>query len=393
MPPILWYSLHMEESITPQITPEDAKRVQLQFLTQLHEAVPRTAPAPLTGLPAIHWSEYGVSSDQQPISLDPPANWMPFMPLPIADVVVLTWTKAEWAALNQVFCSYTQPMTLDDVAHGAWMKPWTFYARNYYTIQQDMVNVVKASQGGAPSLTNQAWGSFRMVHLAGQRVLLLKSDMHLTQDGRSLPLRQFVAHICQEAQPAYVLSVGTAGGVRSEDALGCALITNAAYFYLLEDFKNAEFNRTTVTSSWQPATGLLPTAQRLLIQVPGYTVLPLSPHYPPGASITPNAPASSIKVVTPQPIITTDSFMFGTTTNGLEQFGCIIEMDDAVVGMACDQHNTPFGFIRNVSDPVINGLLPPAIQTSWAGYIYQQLGLYTSFNGALAAWAVMVANS
>src|SRR6266571_228189 len=102
MSPILWYSVHMEESITPQITPEDAKRVQLQFLTQLHEAVPRTAPDHLTGLPAIHWSEYRVSSDQQPIPLDPPANWMPFMPLPVADVVVLTWTKAEWAALNQI---------------------------------------------------------------------------------------------------------------------------------------------------------------------------------------------------------------------------------------------------------------------------------------------------
>src|SRR5205085_2387503 len=127
------------------------------------------------------------------------------------------------------------------------------------------------------------------------------------------------------------------------------------------------------------------TWHRMETPLPAYTLRPLTPHYPPGASITPNPPASSIKVVTPQPIITTDSFMFGTTTNGLEQFGCIIEMDDAVVGMACDQQNTPFGFIRNVSDPVINGLLPPAIQTSWAGYIYQQLGLYTSFNSALSA--------
>ena len=284
-------------------------------------------------------------------------------------------------------------MTLDDASYGGWVKPWTFYARNYYTIQQDMVDVVKANQGGAPSLTNQAWGSFRMVQLAGQKVLLLKSDMHLAQDGRSLPLRQFVAQVCREAQPAYILSIGTAGGVRTEDALGCALITNQARFYLLEDFKNAEFNRTTFTSSWQPVSDLLPVAQSIVIQVPGYTILPISPHYAPDANIAPNAPASSIKVVTQQPIITTDSFMFGTTTNGLDQFGCIVEMDDAVVGMVCEQNNTPFGFIRNVSDPVINGLLPPAIQTSWAAYIYQQLGLYTSFNGALAAWAVIAANS
>ena len=70
-----------------------------------------------------------------------------------------------------------------------------------------------------------------------------------------------------------------------------------------------------------------------------------------------------------------------------------VELDDAVVGMVCEQNMTPFGFIRNVSDPVINGSLPQAIQTSWATYIYQQPGLYTSFNGALAAWAVIAANS
>jgi hypothetical protein len=85
----------------------------------------------------------------------------------------------------------------------------------------------------------------------------------------------------------------------------------------------------------------------------------------------------------------TDSFMFGTTTNNLDRLGCIVEMDDAVIGMVCQEHDTPFGFVRNVSDPAIKGDLPETLQTAWARYIYEQRGLYTSFNGALATSSVI----
>jgi hypothetical protein len=93
--------------------------------------------------------------------------------------------------------------------------------------------------------------------------------------------------------------------------------------------------------------------------------------------------------VTGQPIITTDTFLFGTTTNHLERLGCAIEMDDAVVGMICAPRSVDFGFIRSISDPVINGYLPWDLQRTWAGYIYEECGLYTSFNSALATWAVI----
>jgi nucleoside phosphorylase len=129
------------------------------------------------------------------------------------------------------------------------------------------------------------------------------------------------------------------------------------------------------------------TAQQMVIQVPGYEILPISPQYPAGAHISPNAPDSRLKIVD-SPIITTDSFLFGTTKNELDDIGCIVEMDDAVIGMVC-QNKTAFGFVRNVSDPVINGDLPDSVQEARATYIYQQRGLYTSFNGALGTWAVI----
>jgi len=314
-------------------------------------------------------------------------------PLPQADIVVMTWTIAEWAALDHVFCDYDREMTLTDARGHEWRDGWQPYSRGYYAIRQYMEDVYKTYQGGAPSLPDESWGQFRMVGINGLRVLLVKSAMHLAQDGTGLPLRKFVARICEEAAPKLLLSIGTAGGVREEDALGCALITNQACFHLIKEFSNAEFNATTVQSQWTPKTQLLAEAQARALQVPGYPLYPVSPQYPEGSRIAPDTPDSRLKVVTEAPIITTDAFLFGTTRNELQQYGCIVEMDDAVVGMTCREKAIPFGFVRNVSDPVIDARLPKEVQNAWAGYIYQERGLFTSYNGALAAWALIAGES
>jgi nucleoside phosphorylase len=373
------------------------KKNRLEFLQTLHDALPSPRPeaAELDGLPAIDWASFGVSDWQKPKPVNlkiAPDEWQPDMPLPEADVAVMTWTVAEWAAMDQVFYHYNEKMPFSMVSSHTWRKPWYQYSRDYYNILQYMENVYKTYQGGCPSLNEQAWGHFLMVEVAGQKVLLIKSGMHLAQDGTGLPLRNFVEQIIDEAKPKLLMSIGTAGGVREEDALGSALVTNQAVFYLLEDFKNADFNGEKVQSSWTPPRELIDTAQKIALQVPGFEVLPPSPQYPKGSKIEPDAPDSRIKIITDEPIITTDMFLFGTTKNKLWEKGCIVEMDDAVVGMVCDKHKLPFGFIRNVSDPLINGDLPRNLQSTWASYIYEQSGLYSSFNGALAAWAVIAAD-
>lgn len=370
------------------------KKSRLQALQALHDALPAgpSAVSGLNGLPAINWADFGVDDWYRPKPVElkiAPDDWKPDMPLPKADAVVMTWTVAEWAAMDQVFYHYKEKMPFDMVNSRTWRKPWYEYARNYYKIHQYMEDVYKTYQGGCPSLSRQAWGNFLIVEVAGQKVMLIKSGMHLAQDGTGLPLRNFVEQIIEEAKPKLFLSIGTAGGVREEDALGCALVTNQAVFYLLEDFKNADFNGRKVQSKWVPAEKFIDTAQKIVVQVPGFDVLAPSPQYPKGASIEPDKPDSRIKIVTGEPIITTDMFLFGTTKNELWKRGCIVEMDDAVIGMVCDTCKVPFGFIRNVSDPLINGDLPDKLQSAWASYIYEQLGLYTSFNGALAAWAVI----
>ncbi len=91
-------------------------------------------------------------------------------------------------------------------------------------------------------------------------------------------------------------------------------------------------------------------------------------------------------------LLTTSSFVVGTTAGTFEQYA-VIEMDDAVIGKVCQENNVPFGFIRNVSDPVQNADLASSVQGNWGSAVYDAYGLYTSYNGALAAWAVLASTT
>src|SRR5262249_58032284 len=85
------------------------------------------------------------------------------------------------------------------------------------------------------------------------------------------------------------------------------------------------------------------------------------------------------------PILTTDYFEYGTTTNRLDHEGAAVEMGDAVLGLAVSELTNPprWAAIRNMSDPVINGDLPAKQfhlneQTTWAVGYYTAYGRWTS---------------
>ncbi len=95
-------------------------------------------------------------------------------------------------------------------------------------------------------------------------------------------------------------------------------------------------------------------------------------------------------------MLTTDFFEFGTSTNGLDQIGCGVEMGDAVFGLVGERRG-PAGpkwlVIRNASDPAINGHLPTGppsaldMQAHWAVWYYEAFGYWTSVNSAIATWS------
>jgi hypothetical protein len=97
-----------------------------------------------------------------------------------------------------------------------------------------------------------------------------------------------------------------------------------------------------------------------------------------------------------QPILSADWFLFGTTTNGLENEGCGVEMGDAVIGMVCEEmgEDAPSWLVvRNLSNPAIDGRLPRGpnadVQGLWSGFYYDTYGYWTSVNSAVACWALL----
>ena len=86
------------------------------------------------------------------------------------------------------------------------------------------------------------------------------------------------------------------------------------------------------------------------------------------------------------PVLTDNGYDIADTNGTFAEYVCL-EMDDAIIAMACKSKNQPFGILRNISDPIMNAGLPETTQKSWSYLVYSTYGLSTSYTGALSAWA------
>jgi nucleoside phosphorylase len=332
----------------------------------------------------------GLAPQPQPLaSTDPNA------PLPEADVVVITWTVDELAALAKV------------MTPGVSAAHWQKYARNFAQYQPNIRRY-------APAQNARRLGTYQPVQVGQRRVLCMKSDLHLNQDGiatgvgtATLPVKDFFHQIIAEAKPSLILTIGTAGSVFERFALGDVVVTRAAKFRLSQEFRNEPFNGQTYRSEWP-----LPSREAMR---PAVTLMHLFADdliEPPFAPPTKRFRFSSEPIQAPgnrpdlrldgddmpefHPILTTDYFEYGTSANRLDREGAAVEMGDAALGLACSELADPprWAAVRNMSDPVINGDLPAKDfhlneQTTWAVGYYTAYGHYTSIVGALAAWGIV----
>src|SRR5207248_7199210 len=95
------------------------------------------------------------------------------------------------------------------------------------------------------------------ITLAGKRVLCMKSELQLNQDGvktgegtATLPVKDFFKQIIAEVQPKVVLTIGTAGSVFDAFGLGDVVVTRGAKFRLQNEFRNEPFNHVAYKSHW-----------------------------------------------------------------------------------------------------------------------------------------------
>jgi len=317
-------------------------------------------------------------------------------PLPRADVVVITWTVDELVGLARVLTPDVAPVR------------WHRYARKFAEYEPKI-------RRGAPAATSRRLASYMPTRIGSTSVLCVKSELHLNQDGvktgtgtATLPVKDLFKQIIEETGARLVLTIGTAGSVFTDFGLGDVVITRAVKFRLQNEFRNEPFNGQVFRSDWALPTTHLTTAENLMRTLVGQLAEPgFGPPHPGFAFAGPllKAPANDPDIKLElggrdmpefHPILTTDYFEYGTTTNHLDAEGAAVEMGDAALGLACSELADPpqFAVVRNMSDPVINGDLPAKQfhlneQTTWAVGYYTGYGVWTSTIGALATWGVL----
>jgi hypothetical protein len=350
-------------------------------------------------LPPIDWASIGVQAPA-PVTV----NYQgPAAPLPAADIVMFTWTDAEWSAMDHVFL------------HGALQGQSESTTLIHKWLQYSKSAPVGDSQGG------KLWGYYQLIDIQGQsgaktRVLLMKSDSHLAHPPWINGLESMVKAVVTDANPKQIYSIGTAGGASINQHLGDVAITNGGTLELhIKDNTPSGLNGRTFTSNWFPDLSLIPKAQQLFVPLNKFatqsslaSVLAAAKNGKDGKLLAPfsltdllNAALDPANLGSPKavnfkgtPLLTTDFYFIAPGNTNY----AALEMDDAVIGFAATQANVNFVFVRNISDTLVpaqtpaNQLIPSEARQAWSSAVYDAYGLYTSFNGALAAWAAIAAS-
>lgn len=371
-----------------------------RFQAHAQAEVPKVVPpAGLPPLPAVDWSAIGASAPV--VRLD---QWDHDSALPRVDAVVLTWTVAEGAALSHVFCGAADPTPHAAGAEPwrrpgpkspAWQDHWQYYRHNFGAVEHQLPR-------GAPSLTAKAWGYGCLVDLPRSRTtaLLLKSDMHLSTDESTVPLQRLVTQLIEECRPDLLLTIGTAGGTKLTDTLGSVVAANTAKFDLTGNLSSRDFNHKSFGNDWTPEATSLASIEPLLLEIPAMRpvlkrlVEQMKDCEKPDACTLEALENAALDGrhpnvrVSQEEVLTDNGYDIADTSGNFARYACL-EMDDAIIAMACSAKKQRFGILRNISDPIMNAGLPQAVQKSWSYMVYSTFGLYTSYNGALAAWAAV----
>lgn len=309
--------------------------------------------------------------------------------LPRADVIAMMDTAAEAEAMADV------------LTPGYDRTNWYPYAKNY---EKDFLPQVGPR---GPSRTAKRLGSYFVVEINKLKVLVYKTELHMHEDAMklpdgsmSLPIKAMFTQMIKDAQPKLFLTTGTSGGVYCSMSLGDVSVSRAARFNCLGDFLAAPFNHQTFKSNWTVPKKYLSQAEELMQSFAEHLTGKSDPKgKPPNSHCGCSPDTYPTKIYLDgtngipkfHPIITTDVFEFGTSTNNLDKLGMAVEMDDACLGLACSEMSSPplWACVRNLSDPTINGELSNKVQESCAGYYYQKFGYWTTVMSALTTWGII----
>lgn len=304
-----------------------------------------------------------------PVAAPMPATPKPDSALPTADYLVITWTLAETDAIAAVFTP------------GYGRQRWYDYTHNWETKFKDRI------AKNAPASISHTLGRYFQAVVGGKKVLLFKSDLTFVTGDPSLPLRDLLEQLMRESGAKMVVTTGTAGSIGRGLQVGDVVVSSAATFLLRKAFKEAVFNEKPVSSDAVIPVAQLEFANRNLFEANASQLSALRESGPQKPKIYWDA--------MPQPnvVVTVDFFAFDDTNDfyKLKCAGSVIEMNDAVVGLASKNMKAAapkWLSIRNISAPQVSGdsILD---KSQRLGEFYKRYAFWTSIQSAIATWAVI----
>jgi hypothetical protein len=293
--------------------------------------------------------------------------------LPRSDVLVVTWTVDEGHALSRV------------------LTPGKDSRNDYRPYTHNYSAIAKKMRSGCPAIDAQRLGAYWTTTIGKKKVVVFKSDSHLSQDTRSapkgnqtLPNDDLWTQIITEVQPSLVITTGTAGGIGKQCKVGDVIVSPIVRFDCQKWLKNEPFDQAVYRDS-APITKYLATAKKLFKanadQLPKDNIRP---------------PRIVLSKKTTSSVLTTDFFGFDTSNNyyRLQGLGSVSEMGDAVLGLVAKKmgaNASRWVAVRNVSDPQIKAQGTLRDQAKLAAQIYKGFGRWSSVCSAIVCWALIAA--
>lgn len=363
----------IKDASKAKATPEDFQREIIEFDSQGAEGMSLMAFSAATGLSRfteIPW----------PTGLEPKTDTVARKGkqgrLPEADVLVVTWTVDEGHATSRV------------------LTPGKDSSNDYLPYTRNFAQIAKKMRKGCPALNAKRLGTYWTTTISGNRVVVFKSDSHMSQDtkkapgtNQTLPNEDVWAQIIEDVQPRLIITTGTGGGIGTKCQVGDVVVSPIVHFDCQEWLKSEPF-ATAQYDAPEPKTKFFGDALTLFEANAGQ--LPKDNVRPPQILHT-AGPSTSV--------VTTDFFGFDTSDDHwkLQGQGFISEMGDAILGLHMkrlrDQGKPVPRWIavRNVSDPQIQAEGTRQEQAQLAAQIYKGFGRWSTVCSAIVCWALIAA--
>jgi hypothetical protein len=360
----------IKEAAKPSSAPEDLQREIIDFDSEAPEGMAFLAFTTATGLSRftdIPW----------PKGLEPKTGTKPSGngsgKLPTADVLVVTWTMDEGHALSRV------------------LTPGKDSRNDYLSYTHNFSTISKKMRKGCPALNAKRLGAYWTTTIGGKKVVVFKSDSHLSQDTKkppksneTLPNEDVWKQIIEEVKPRLVITTGTAGGIGTQCEVGDVVVSPIVRFECQKWLKGEPFEHAHYRDT-EPKTKFFTKAKTL---------------FKANAGQLPKDNTRSPKILRASglssSVLTTDFFGFDTSDNHykLQKLGNVSEMGDAVLGLIMSKMGTTaprWVAVRNVSDPQIKAEGTLKEQTQVAAQIYKGFGRWSTVCSAIVCWALAAA--